>query len=95
MIVYLTSVANYVRVIARRPNAAGVFSLTRCALPRQRRTKWDTSERMVLGVIMSTVPRLHGEMTLLHCEANWPVYRLWTKIASMHQSLDAPLRRQA
>ena len=31
--------------------------------------KWDASERMALGVIMSTALKLHDEMTLLHCEA--------------------------
>ena len=32
---------------------------------------------------------------LLHCEANRPVYQLWTKIGRMHQSRDGSLRHQA
>ena len=89
--VYLTGVADHVCVISRRPNALGVISDPRRPLDVAKAAKWDASERMALGVIMSTVAKLHNEIILLHCEANRPIYQLWTKIGRMHQSHDGSL----
>src|SRR6266853_4128080 len=50
---------------------------------------------MALGVIMSTASKLHTEILLRHCDSGRPVFELWEKIGSMHQSRDASLRHQA
>src|SRR5258706_5954389 len=94
VIAYLTGIADHVRVISRCPNAAGVVCDLVCPTNAAEAAKWDASECMALGVIMSTASKLHGKIMLQYSEAAGPVFGLWDKISSMHQSRDVSLHHQ-
>ena len=91
IIAYLTVVSNHVHVISCCANRAGIIVNPLHPTNSVKVAKWDVSDCMALGVIMSTVSKLHSEIVLCHCEAARPVFKLWEKISSMHQLHDALL----
>ncbi len=95
IIAYLTGVTDHVHVISRHPNAASVIVDPAHPTDDTEAAKWDASECMALGVIMSTASKLHGKIILAYCEAATPVFELWEKIGSLHQLHDALLHHQA
>lgn len=94
VISFLTGASDHVRVIEPRRDATGRLVDPVCPAGTGEKANWDSSEREALGVIMSTASRLHHELILKHRASGEPVYKLWTKICSIHQSHATSFRHQ-
>jgi len=91
----LTNSSDHMRVIEQRADGRGRMTNPTRPTDLTEASWWDASECEALGIIMSTASKLHREIILKHRADREPVYKLWTKICSLHQSRDASLRHQA
>lgn len=92
VISFLTIASGHVRVIEQRPDDKGTLVDPTRPTSAADAAMWDASEREVLGIIMSAASKLHREVILKHRTDKEPIYKLWVKICSLHQSRDASLR---
>ena len=95
IISYLMNTADHICVIKQHPDDKDMLTDLKRPTVAADTKEWDTSKHEALGVIMSTASKLHCELILKHCADRKPVYKLWTKICSLHQSCNSSLHHQA